>query len=125
MNRAEKTADYLYKKLKAFQNYEQLGEAKQAFFDSIKDFKNEVIAKLKRTKIISPKELQGLEEILTKIETHRNQGGPSPYGRVYWNGTRPDYTEAQKIINNLILNLENRRLPIRINISDLNPWKST
>lgn len=112
MNRAEKTKEYLREKREYFPRLDDV-KTKDAFFDAVKDFRQNVVAFLGSTRIVEPAKLSELDDALAQVETHRSQGGSGIY-----QGTRLDFDEVLLKLGNLMLSMETARIPVRIRVWD-------
>jgi len=116
MNRATRTKEYLREKLEDFARLDQL-KTKDTFFDAVKDFRQNVVAFLGRTRIVEAAKLSELDDALAKVETHRSQGGPGHYD-IYWQGTRKDFDKVLLKLGNLMLSMDTAGIPVGIRIWD-------
>jgi hypothetical protein len=112
MNRAEKTKEYLREKRDYFARLNQL-KIKSAFFDAVKDFRQNVVPSLRRLSIVEPEKLSELDDALVDVETHRSQDGSGIY-----QGTRVDFDEVLLKLGNLMLSMHTVRIPVHIRIAD-------
>lgn len=116
MNRAGRTKQYLREKLEDFARLDQL-KTKDAFFDAVKDFRQNVVDFLRSVRIVEPVKLSELDDALAQVETHRSQGGSGRYD-IYWQGTRLHFDKVLLKLSNLMLSMDTARIPVPIRVWD-------
>jgi hypothetical protein len=115
LNRAEKTKQYLINRLELFKGYRDLIDSKVSFFESVRRFRENTIPFLRKTKIIKESELQKLDNLLASIDTMKSKGSNT---EVYWKRVRLEYGEVQSTLNDLILSMDQTKVPFSIRLED-------
>jgi hypothetical protein len=123
MNRAKKTAQYIYEKIDRLIRYRSTLTSKDAFYSSLSSFKSELIDSLKKTGLIEEQRLIRLSDLFSEIDkTKTKTGRPN---EVYWNAVNPLFDTVVKELNDLIRKLNAIKIPTNILFYDfmINNWR--
>jgi hypothetical protein len=115
VNRAEKTRQYLVEQVQRFRRVEQLRQSRKDFFAAISTFRQSTVSYLRKTAIVSDRDLGQLGHLFEEIDSCKTKGSEN---EVYWNRVGPAFSRVILSLDELADRMHEVKVPFLVQVRD-------